>query len=289
MKKPDFSDAFRSALSEDDQEWDNSYLHASDIGKLEPGEGCARQIKYRLEGAEKKDLTVGEELRFDHGHRIHERVVELLSDSLPTQGWDIAGEEVSVSDRLPDNLTGRLDFDLVGPEGQHVVCDTKTARGRLFDYVEEPRLSHKRQLQVYMWAEDADYGIVLYVDREGSNAPQSFIVERDDERVNELLSKLKTIQDIDELPNILDPSLRRRENKGPDSLYIEQPWQCEYCPYKAITCDGALPDELTDLGIVAKQDDTGQIDWQLDDNDLIDRLKPILTKLLAEEDTHEDE
>ncbi len=260
---PDLGKAVERGLKWQDKDRDNSVLHVTDLATVLPGEGCPRQLWLRLHGRKERELTPGQRLMFWHGNRIHEDLAELLHTGLPSE-WEITAIEKDVE---ADGVIGRLDCLLYNPaSGSYIVVDFKTSRGRAFGYLDDVKPAHKLQVQAYMYALsltgiEPEAGIVFYVDREGQNAMKQFTVQRNDGGVKDAIAETKDIAEGPE-PDILEPKLDIRENKGPDSVKLKQPWQCDYCNFLDVSCKGALPYEWRDLGIVAKIDN-GQI-WPVD-------------------------
>lgn len=248
---PSLPQALETGLRGQRDDWDDSKLHISDLA-VAIGEKCPRQLWLRLRGAEKKPESAGKLLMFDHGHRIHERLIEIIRSGL-NNGWKIQAVEKQVS---LGEITGRFDTRLWNEtEGWEIIVDFKTLRGRAFGYLTEAKPSHVLQVQSYIAAADADGGLVFYVDREGENAARQFYVQRNDDRVWDAAETAIAIAKQEEPPPILEPKLKIGKNKGPDSVKLEQPWQCEYCEYSGPSCPGALPPNMRGLGIIGYLDE----------------------------------
>lgn len=247
IQVPNLPAALEAGLAAMPDEWDDSVVHVSDLSVALEGEGCPRQLWLRLGGAKRKPLTAGQMLMFDHGHRIHERLVELIAQGLEP-GWYIHSVETPVE--LPGPVTGRYDTVLEGPEDTMIVVDFKTLRGRAFGYLNEARPAHALQVQGYGFGTNASGGLVFYVDREGQNAARQFFIPRNDQAVEDALRIVLAIAGSDTCPPILEPRLLITRNKGPDSVKIAQPWQCDYCQYLDVSCKGALPKKQRELGII---------------------------------------
>ena len=214
-------------------EWDQDKLHISDLGV--PCDGCPRQLWLRLRGAEARPHHMGELLMFDAGQRIHDRMVEAL---------ELGGIQVVDSEKETgiDGLVGRYDVKL-NDSGVIVIVDFKTVRGAAFQYLVEPKPSHVAQVLGYVASENADAGAIVYVDREGQNGVRVFEIERNDGEVYDNIAKLKEIAQGD-IPPILPPVLEQIERKQFTTIYVKQPWNCDYCRYQDVSCSGALPAEL---------------------------------------------
>lgn len=263
---PKLPHAIRRGLEsyEPEHEWRADKLHVSDLAvAIEGDDGkCERQLWLRLAGVEPPAPTLGRVLMFDHGHRIHARMVELLDLGL-TGGWRIVEVEHPVTIGHSSPVVGRLDVLLRGPCGQLVVLDFKTTRGRAFRYLDAPKPMHELQVQSYAFAVDAHAAVILYVDREGQNFIQQFNVERYDPRVKSAMGYAEGIRQwaiwyrvrkdahLREYgPDYLPPKITVNENKGPDSVKLSLPWQCQYCDYLDGACPGALAPSLRFNGIV---------------------------------------
>lgn len=279
MQVPSLTDALEAGLRSQKDEWGDHDLHVSDLGTTIPGEGCPRQLKLRLTGAEKRPPTVGELMMFENAHGIHARVTKLLQAGLPRE-WELEFKEQSITGLLPEGIRGTMDNLLRNRrENRVIVPDYKTVRGRAFNYLDKPKPANEIQVQGYIAAIDAEAGILLYLDREGSNASREFAVERNDQAVLGAINGLVQIRDSDELPPILGPKLVRNENKGPDSLKVEMPWPCKYCEFRDVSCPGALPPEKRERGIVAKINDKNELLVQDQE------MAPLVEELLLAEGT----
>lgn len=241
---------------EGDGSWDQSLLHATDLAVSErviphPRERkCARQLWLRLRGADRKQPTPGDMLMWEHGHRLHVMLTDLLSQGFTLLGWDWTIVDVERELRLDDagDVIGRLDVELRGPNGEQVILDYKTKRGRAFSYLDAAKPSNMLQVQTYARTRDADYSIVLYVDREGTNFARQFVVHRDDEGVELAMKDAKDIALL-ALAGTREPPVHPydytlRELKKGESVMLKQPWQCEWCSHLGKSCPGAVPEAV---------------------------------------------
>jgi len=236
---PDLVAVLDAALRARPDEWDEAALHASDLAVALEDDGdrkCGRQLWLRTHGAEKREPTTGEHLMWHHGRRIEREVVKMFAEHLPDE-WSIGAVNRQVGD---DDVTAELDIELHGPNGVVVIVDVKTVRGNWFRYAKIARPAAIMQVRKYMKERGADYGILLYIDREGQNPPEQFTVERDDAAVLRAEQVAREIIALPQAPAVMPPKVKVRANKGPDAVYAELPWQCRYCPYLDVACDGAL-------------------------------------------------
>jgi hypothetical protein len=236
---------------------DESVFHVSDLGVAHGL--CPRKVWLRLQGAEKGEKHYGEEGMLLFGEIIHIIGARFLELGLPDY-WEISAVEKTINDGLPEGWAGRLDVELKGKQGEKVIVDFKTSRGKNFYYLDNDgaKKENKSQVRGYCYADKGDYGILFYVDREGQNGVRQFLVEPDSEQV---LNNIKTVEEkVSKEPPILTPTINIKENKGDNSIKVSQPWNCDWCDYQDVSCPGALPPALRDNNrVVAKMDSEGEI------------------------------
>jgi len=247
IQVPSLPKALEEGLRMKPDNRDNTVLHVSDLSvALEDGK-CPRQLWLRLGEAKEKPPTAGILLMWENGAGMHERLVEVIGKGLPP-GWYIHSIESNVV--LPGPVFGRYDIILEGPDNILITVDFKTLRGRAFGYLTEAKPAHALQVQSYMLPTNATGGLVFYADREGQNSAKQFFVTRDDEAVKSAIARALEIQAMNEPPEILLPKLIIGKNKGPDSVKLTMPWQCSYCSFLDVSCEGALKKNLRNLGII---------------------------------------
>lgn len=236
---PDLVAVLDTALRSRPNEWDESALHASDLAVAIENDGdrkCGRQLWLRTHGAESREPSIGELLMWHHGRRIEREVVKFFAQHLP-EGWSIGDTNRQVG---TDDISAELDIELHGPNGTLVIVDVKTVRGNWFKYNKVARPAAVMQVRKYMKARNADYGLLLYIDREGQNPPEQFYVERDDAAIVRAEQVAGEIIRLPQAPVPMPPQVKQRENKGPDAIYAKLPWQCRYCSFLDVSCEGAL-------------------------------------------------
>jgi len=255
---------------------DDTVLHISDLGYAY--DLCPRQLWLKLHGAERKKHHYGKDIMFMRGDIVHIETAQILQYGLDDY-WTIKGVEVPV--KLFENVVGRTDMILQGREGEKIIVDFKTSRGGNFNYLdaEGPGEEKKAQVRGYCNAINADYGILFFIDREGQNGVRQYLVESDIVQLENDYLKVQKI--IIKEHDVLKPKLNIKINKGDNSIYLNHPWQCNYCDYLDVSCPGALPEEYRNIkGIVAKEDKEGNI-YPYDEN-----YKPLmkLIKKLKEDE-----
>ena len=245
-------------------------LYVSDVRygiPIEDDGGCKKQLWAMMRDEPRKVSTPGSDLMLAAGDRLHETIEQWLVDHLKGD-WKVTSIEKKVT---VDGLAGRLDI-LLENAGEQIKCvaDIKTKRGAAFRYLFNAKVPDKVQVQTYMKGEDADMGLLIYVDREGQNWIKIFPVHRDDNRVHLVTEKIKEIKKKaltgDPVPGV-EPILVRKENKGPDSLSVKWPWQAEWCPLQHCYCKARAAKTLP-KGIIGYVKNNGDIDLKEEHEDL---------------------
>lgn len=258
LKAPDLVTASKAAIHcRDEQKERAPGLHVSDLGYAEGM--CKRQLWLRENGpdlipsrggppAHVYDAPLDWPKRFGfwRGHETEDAFVQLWLEALGD--WHIerhlAASLVHTSGRV---FTGELDVMLTQPPRQ-VICDVKEVDDNKLARLDAPRPSNVAQLQGYMYAHEADYGILFYSAR--WSVPKQFYVPRDDVATQKRMQTVIEVVQSPEPPEVLEP----RVDKGPElkdesrSIKLGLPWQCETtvngythrCPFLDHGCDGAL-------------------------------------------------
>lgn len=295
MTLPPVLDAIEAALRMEEDSWNPLVLHVSDLGYTLPDALCPRQLWLRLRDAPKRELHRGELLMFRNAKEMHLDMTMLLGAGLAkvAPGWKIAYVEHSYRAEAGVDLglepdedvidKGQLDVELHGPNGEVVIVDWKTVRGNAFRYIDAtgPKSTNVLQVRTYARKRDAIAALLAYVDREGQNFGREFMVTRDDAAVVEAAHKARAIADADIAPPLMRAKLERKNNKGPDSLSIVAPWQCERCPFHRISCPGALEEGVECGTVIANITDKGELKLKTDNKATIAALDMLLPDLSA--------
>lgn len=258
---PDLYDIFATYFQESERE-QAPRIRPSALGVTLHGEDtpCALSWWGQMQGLSTRPVSVGEAMMFDHGNRLHERLGQILVEQLPRYGWFVVGVEKRVS---YNSIYGTLDLLIEHARtGYRLVIDFKTKRGNAFKYLDEAKRDNVLQVQFYVEAADADGGMLLYVDREGQNFVKSFFVPRAKELVDEAIRQSYEFIDPEIFPEGPPPvglTLERRQNKGPDSIYLKTPWQMDWCKLETCLCRQKLP-ALPPDGIIAKISNDGLVE-----------------------------
>ena len=231
-----FLNHIKKSFENDNQE--RLEFHISDLGKAIEGEGCLRQLYLRLTGAEQKEHGIGKLLMFSHGNKIHETINQLLRNT----NFGIISTERACKFEVDGNVFyGRYDVKIKEDNNKLAIVDYKTIRGNAFNYLNEAKSSHIAQIRGYLMATNIDKGYIVYIDREGQNGFRLFPVFRNDEEIKQLARKCIVAKE--KIMDILEPKYLKKELKTKTNFYIKNPWQCSYCDYYGITCEGAISEE----------------------------------------------
>lgn len=257
----DIPEVLAQALFDQYESWDKDMkIWPSDLGIALGPEfgGCPVQFYHKCRNAPQKHPSPGQILMYKMGDLAEEYLIDLLRKYLPRHGWVVVGAQERC---VANGISGRSDVRIQHvATGHTVVIDVKTKRGNAFQYLNEPKEGNVLQVQQYLMDEEnpADEGGLLYADREGQNFVRYFDVPREDERPAKAVSILESIRDADEPPPPVSLKINRRKNKGPDSIYLNKPWQMSWCNLKECRCLAALPKSPPD-GIVAKVANDGLV------------------------------
>jgi len=244
----DLEKVIADGFNKDDpeHEWNDQRVHISDLAvglDDKSDRKCRLQLWLRYNNYHKKNKNNGTKLMFKQGNNLHEILADLIKKGLP-DNWEVVGVEKQIS---IDFITGRYDCQIINKTtGKKYIIDFKTVRGAAFNYLNKPKGSHILQVQSYMLAENADGGFVIYADREGQNFVKQFEVKRNDEKVKKSIEIAKNITYSEIAPKILSPKIRINENKGNNSVVADLRWQCKYCDFRGVSCEGSIPEEYED-------------------------------------------
>ena len=249
--------AFARGIEKDDN-WDGSRLHTSDLGvsqsiEKQDDRKCIKQVWLRYHGYDRNPHSNGTRLMFEQGHALEEKAVEGLINGLYKldNGWYVMATQMNISGGY-DTLTGTLDI-LLSNGTDYLVIDVKTRRGNAFRYNNDIRQTEKMQVAGYIYALrnlgiPVNHGAILEVDREGQNFAREhhFIYdEKLETEVEETIAYLQLVMEYD-MPGTLIPKIKINKNKGANSVVADNPWQCRYCDYRGVSCEGAIPPEFDD-------------------------------------------
>lgn len=233
------------------KEWDPLKIHVSDLSvsiENEREKKCPRELWLRLQGAKKRKLKPGEKLMFKQGNNLHELAVELIRKGLLGKTPDVrfifdnAEQPAEIQ-----GIIGKYDCKLADYSGDSIkemIVDFKSLRGNAFNYLDKAKPSNVLQVQAYMMAVNADYGMLLYIDREGQNFARQFKVERNDPAAQKAINKTKDIANSKNPPDVMEPTIVHKKNKKSTAVYIKEPWQCSRCLYCNVSCQSWISGDV---------------------------------------------
>lgn len=168
---------------------------------------------------------------FALGNSVHEFIAKALKDS---KELAVVEEEKPIKIRYNDESTefmiyGRIDDYVETKTGKKIIIEAKST-GDLTK-VNEPDPKHRMQISLYLAAQKADYGLLVYADKKNLEIKQ-FKVEYNALEYEKVMQRFKDL-DYHLKNKILPPAEYYFDNK--------KVWECRYCPFYK-ECMQALAD-----------------------------------------------
>ncbi len=158
---------------------------------------------------------------FAMGNNVHEFITKALKAS---ERLETVEEEKPIRIEYSDKDTsfavyGRIDDFVVTKGGKTIIIEAKSSGD--VHKVNEPDPKHIMQITLYLAAQKADYGILVYADKKNLDIRQ-FRVDYDSGVYQKIVNRFKD----------LDYHLRNKK-LPPAEYYFDDKtvWQCKYCPY----------------------------------------------------------
>lgn len=208
---------------EDEDRKERDYFYVSEA------DNCKRKVYFKMKGAPKEELEPVVRRKFERGDQIHQGLVSVLY----SLGLATASEIETPKDSI---FHGRADA-IVSVNGDNYVVEIKSTSPYSFKSLgREPKKSWYKQLQLYLHYFELEKGIIL-VECKGTQELKEFVVERDDELINEIFSEFQNLKEKVEKGVI--PSKPNGNGWEYD--------KCKYCEYEEVCDDtsGSL-DDFTD-------------------------------------------
>ncbi|MCL5009958.1 MAG: PD-(D/E)XK nuclease family protein [Candidatus Parvarchaeota archaeon] len=192
------------------------------VGVYFPSESgmCMRRSYYSYISPKPTDKAA---LRiFALGNNVHSFIAEALKSS---DVFSYVEEEKPLKIEYKDsdtvfNVYGRIDdYVITKDTNKKIIIEAKSV-GEI-NKINEPEPKHVMQLMLYLGAEQADYGLLVYADKKNLNIRQ-FRVDYDDEMYNKVIGRFK------------DLDLHLKNKRLPPAEFYFDPkksWECKYCPY----------------------------------------------------------
>lgn len=258
VMRPDFAKALTDHFVRDPSDYDDQRLHyGSDLSP----EGCHRKTWYRLHGAQRDPVRLGDEIRF-HGGRVWESAA---LDALEASGMTIERQvELRPLRSSAWAWIGHADAVLV--ESRHLV-EIKAPRSSYFARAKgDPK---KLVRDSYLWQASAylhelrrlkrvDTASLLFIDREGSHAPvevsltEDLIVPLDRVMAEEIArsSLIHATEPPDRAAGtvkveVLKGGRKTKKNPTPQRVVratMHRYALCSYCPFQTVCQPG--PEEV---------------------------------------------
>ena len=212
-------------------EYLNEESRPKTIGAYYPSEigMCMRRSYYSYFIAKPTETSA---LRiFALGNNVHEFIAKALKESSTLA---VAEEEKPIRINYQDENTkftiyGRIDDYIETKTGKKIIIEAKSTGD--ITKVNEPDPKHKMQISLYLAAQKADYGLLVYADKKNLEIKQ-FKVEYNEEEYKKVMQRFKDL-DYHLRNKILPPAEYYFDNK--------KVWECKYCPYYK-ECMQALAD-----------------------------------------------
>ena len=212
-------------------EYLNEESRPKKIGSYYPSEigMCIRRSYYSYFIQKPTETTA---LRiFALGNKVHEFIAKALKES---ESLTIAEEEKPIRIGYKDEETefmiyGRIDDYVETKNGKKIIIEAKSTGD--ITKVTGPDPKHKMQISLYLAAQPADYGLLVYADKKNLEIKQ-FKIEYNEEEYKKVIQRFKDL-DYHLRNKLLPPAEYYFDNK--------KVWECKYCPFYQ-ECMQALAD-----------------------------------------------
>ncbi len=215
-------------IDKQDDDYFDTGLHCSGIGS------CIRKEILSYANYPAKPFNLQTKLTFMRGNFYHELVYLWLKWS---DKYDIVNKEADISANLPEPYKGKFDVCFkVKDLDINILADIKTANSNQFKKYSNylPKPEHIKQLSAYATAYNHwDYLMMMYFSS-GADHPQFYFVDKDtniERDMDKYISAVNMYNLNGELPAEID-----------ETFFPKEVWQCSYCNFKDISCDGYRKD-----------------------------------------------
>ena len=191
---------------------DKTAMSPTDAGK------CQRQVYYSLINAPKDNTTAQEQLIFDVGNAIHEK----LQVHFNNMGIQLKEEYRIENGYLDMPIHAYVDSICIINKETYII-EIKSHKEWNYGnkcYLVEPKKEHIAQIQMYMHFTGIKKGILLYMNKNTSELKE-FIIKYDPKHIGEILNEL-----FDTWQNA-QKKVEPKRNK----LYVPVSYPCKYCKY----------------------------------------------------------
>lgn len=211
-------------INKHDDDYFDTGLHCSGIGS------CIRKevLSYANYPARPNNLQT--KLTFMRGNFYHELVYLWLEWS---DKYEIINKELNVTDNLPKPYKGKFDVSFKAVNHNiSILADIKTANSNMFKKYSStlPKPEHIKQLSAYATAYKFWDKLMMMYFSSGADHPQFYFVDKDtniDRDMNTYIVAVNLYELNHSLPGEID-----------ETFYPKEVWQCSYCNFKDISCNG---------------------------------------------------
>lgn len=171
---------------------------------------------------------------FALGNNLHSFIASALKAS---KEFSLVEEEKPIkieytTEDVRFKIYGRIDdYVITKNGGKKIIIEAKTVSE--ITKVTEPELKHIMQVMLYLNAEEADYGMLVYADKKNLTIRQ-FKVDYDYKMYEKVMTRFKD----------LDFYLKKKK-LPPAEYYFDDKkvWECKYCPYFEMCMKAIANDE----------------------------------------------
>ncbi len=217
----------------DNEGYYSNGIHCSQLGM------CKRKVVMDYFKFERKQYGLPTLLQFEGGNHFHDIVKNWVRSS---KRFKILHEEFNITKGLPEPITGRLDIVFKDTVTNLIILsDVKTAMPNQFkQYMDTlPKENHRIQITSYGYGYknmgfNYDKLAIMYFDRAGSNKPLIYFIE--------------PYTTIESLFNYYIDAIHNYElNKRLPDRLKGKTWECDYCDFKDVSCEGYITDEFDEF------------------------------------------
>jgi hypothetical protein len=220
---------------------DKTNPHISDAGK------CIRAVTYSLLNIPESNPVDEDSLtNFLVGHAVEEAFAQILTAA----GAEYVREEKVSIPAGQTVITGRKDFDgitlLLSGAPVELKSTNSRAMGMMLKKGERGRDGHRRQLNLYLWANQKPFGYLVYAVKDATKGEPTRYVFKIDLDVDQAVS------DLTELSNAYTMAKDGILPPKPEG-YTRSSWQCRYCNHFGTCWEGKNTEALLEKSIEARQ------------------------------------
>jgi len=235
-------------------DWDNSKVHASDLGK------CPRKMSHRLHKSPAVERSMAEQdgslRQFYVANIIHNLCYNAFA-------WDdrLVEMEVDLTPWMPDGITGTADGIWINFDEEMEPFDAKSLHPNWRTYLKSyPKLENVAQLSIYWFAFKKRSTVVdkalkrcrmYYVGRGDKTRGLECPFDPDPDLLRNQIDELLVARDTDpsELPTMPKVIKKTGGDKRLSKIELVPDWNCEWCDYQGLSC---VPHDMKSRSLLYK-------------------------------------